>query len=52
MLLAGKAAWAGVVFILLTTGVSRPPPTPLTQGTNLPKEVPAVRNSNDVRKMQ
>jgi peptidoglycan hydrolase-like protein with peptidoglycan-binding domain len=52
MLLAGKAACSGIVFILLTIGVSGPRPTPLALGANLPKEVPAVRNRNDVRKMQ
>ena|ERR1700679_534639 len=52
MLLAGKAAWAGIVFILLATGVSGPRPTPLALGTNLNKEVPAVKNRNDVRKIQ
>jgi peptidoglycan hydrolase-like protein with peptidoglycan-binding domain len=52
MLLAGKAAWAGIVFILLATGVSGPRPTPLALGANLSKEVPAVGNRNDVRKMQ
>jgi peptidoglycan hydrolase-like protein with peptidoglycan-binding domain len=52
MLLAGKAACSGIVFILLTIGVSGPHPTPIALGTNLPKEVPAVRNRNDVRKMQ
>jgi peptidoglycan hydrolase-like protein with peptidoglycan-binding domain len=52
MLLAGKAACSGIVLILLTIGVSGPRPTPLALGTNLPKEVPAVRNRNDVRKVQ
>ncbi len=52
MLLAGKAACSGIVFILLTIGVSGPRSTPLALGANLPKEVPAVRNRNDVRKMQ
>ena len=52
MLLAGKAACSGIVLILLTIGVSGPRPTPLALGANLPKEVPAVRNRNDVRKMQ
>jgi len=52
MLLAGKAACSGIVFILLTTGVSGPRPTPLALGANLPKEAPAVRNRNDIRKMQ
>ena len=52
MLLAGKAACSGIVFILLTIGVSGPRSTPLALGINLPKEVPAVRNRDDVRKMQ
>ena len=52
MLLAGKAACSGIVFILLTIGVSGPRPTPLALGANLPKEVPAVRDRNDVRTMQ
>jgi peptidoglycan hydrolase-like protein with peptidoglycan-binding domain len=52
MFLASKAAWAGIVFILLTTGVSGPRPTPLALGANLTKEVPAVGERNDVKKMQ
>jgi peptidoglycan hydrolase-like protein with peptidoglycan-binding domain len=52
MFLASKAAWAGIVFILLTTGVSGPRPTPLPLGANLTKEVPAVGDRNDVKKMQ
>jgi peptidoglycan hydrolase-like protein with peptidoglycan-binding domain len=52
MLLRGKAAWAGIVFVLLTTGISGPRLTPLAAEANLPKEVPAVRNRKDVRKMQ
>ena len=52
MLLAGKAACSGMVFILLTTGLSGSRPTPLALGANLSKEVPAVANQNDVRKMQ
>jgi len=41
MFLASKAAWAGVVFIFLATGISGPRPTPLASGANS-KEVPAV----------
>ena len=52
MLLAGKVAWAGIVFILLTTGISGPRPTPLPSGGNLSKEVPPVGQRNDVKKMQ
>jgi peptidoglycan hydrolase-like protein with peptidoglycan-binding domain len=52
MLLNGKAAWAGIVFILLTTGISGPRLTPLAAEANLSEEGPAVRNRNDVKKMQ
>lgn len=52
MSLAGKAAWAGIVFILLTTVDSRPRPTSLALGANLSKEVRAVWNRNDITKMQ
>jgi len=53
MFLAGKAAAAGIVFLLLTTVISgRPHPTPLPSGANLGKEVPPVVQRNDVRKMQ
>jgi peptidoglycan hydrolase-like protein with peptidoglycan-binding domain len=52
MLLNGKAAWAGIVFILLTTGISGPRLTPLAAEANLSEEGPVVRNRNDVKKMQ
>lgn len=52
MFLASKAAWAGIVFILLTTGISVPRPTPVPSGANLSKEVPEVAHPNDVIKMQ
>jgi peptidoglycan hydrolase-like protein with peptidoglycan-binding domain len=52
MFLATKAAWAGIVFILLTTGISRPRATPLASVANVSKEVPAAWNWNDVKKMQ
>ena len=53
MFLASKAAWAGIVFILLTTGISGPcPTTPLASGANLSREVPAVGHRYDVEKMQ
>jgi hypothetical protein len=52
MFLATKAAWAGIVFIFLTTGISRSRPTVLASGANLSKEVPVVQRRNDVKKMQ
>jgi len=52
MFLVSKAAWAGIVLILLTTGISGPRPTLLPSGTNLSKEVPAVGRRSDVKQMQ
>src|SRR6202158_6280375 len=52
MLLAGKAAWAGIVFLLLPTGRSGPLPTPLASAANLSKETPSVAHPDDVKKMQ
>jgi peptidoglycan hydrolase-like protein with peptidoglycan-binding domain len=52
MFLAGKAACAGIAFILLTMGTSEPRPTTLVSGPNLSKEEPAVAHPSDVIKMQ
>ena len=52
MFLAGKAASTGIVFILLTTGISGPSPTPLAPGANLSKEAPAIGHRIDIKKMQ
>jgi len=52
MFLASKATYAGIVFLLLATGISRPRPTPIASGPNLRNEVPAVGHRNDVKKMQ
>lgn len=52
MLLASKAAWAGIVFILLTTGISGPRRTTLASGFNLSKEVPTVGHRTDVNTIQ
>jgi peptidoglycan hydrolase-like protein with peptidoglycan-binding domain len=52
MLLVGKAAWAGIALILLTTGSSGPRPTTLASGASLSKEVPAVAHPDDIKKMQ
>jgi peptidoglycan hydrolase-like protein with peptidoglycan-binding domain len=52
MFLASKAAWAGIVFILLTRGISGPRAMPLASGGDISKEAPAVVHRNDVKKMQ
>jgi peptidoglycan hydrolase-like protein with peptidoglycan-binding domain len=52
MFLVSKAAWAGIVSILLTTGISRPRPTLLPSGANLSKEGSAVGRRTDVKQMQ
>jgi peptidoglycan hydrolase-like protein with peptidoglycan-binding domain len=52
MLIASRAPWAGIVFLLLTTWISGPPPTPVTSGAKLSKEAPVVTPPNDVNKMQ
>jgi len=52
MFLAGKAAWAGIVFLVLTSGISRPHSNPLLSGANVSKEVPPVVSRNDVKKIQ
>jgi peptidoglycan hydrolase-like protein with peptidoglycan-binding domain len=52
MLLASKAASAGIVFILLATGISGPRPSQLTPAANLSEEVPVVGHRKDVKTMQ
>jgi len=52
MLLASKAAWAGLVFILLTTGISGPRRTRLASEFSLGKEVPTVGHRTDVNTIQ
>jgi peptidoglycan hydrolase-like protein with peptidoglycan-binding domain len=52
MFLASKAACAGIVFILLTTGISGPRPRPLASGASLSQEVPGVVHRDDLEKMQ
>jgi len=52
MFLTAKAAWTGMVFVLLTTGISGPNPTPLAPEATLSKEVPAIEHRSDVKKMQ
>ncbi len=52
MFLASKTALAGIVLMLLTTGISAPRPTPLASGANLSQEVPAVRPGSDVGQIE
>jgi hypothetical protein len=56
MFLAGKAAYAGIVFLLLTTWISGPRPTPdasrATLSKDLSREVPGHAHPNDVSEMQ
>jgi peptidoglycan hydrolase-like protein with peptidoglycan-binding domain len=52
MLIATRAPWAGIVFLLLTTWISGPRPTPLPSPDELSKEALAVAHPNDVNKMQ
>ena len=52
MFLVSKAAWAGIVSILLTTGISGPRPTLLSSGANLSKEGSAVGRRTDVKQTQ
>jgi peptidoglycan hydrolase-like protein with peptidoglycan-binding domain len=52
MFLAVKAAYAGIVFLLLTTWISGPRPNHLTVAPDLGKEVLAGPHPNDVNKMQ
>lgn len=48
MFLPSKALWGGIVFTLLTTGISGPYPTPLGAESNPNKEAPADAHPNDV----
>jgi peptidoglycan hydrolase-like protein with peptidoglycan-binding domain len=52
MLFAGKIGYSGIVFMLLTTWISGPRPTPLDAGTNLRRETPADTRWNDTKKLQ
>lgn len=52
MFLASKAAWTGIVFILVTTGISGPRPTLIASEPNFRNEMPVVEHRTDVNKMQ
>ncbi|MFY9910739.1 MAG: peptidoglycan-binding domain-containing protein [Candidatus Sulfotelmatobacter sp.] len=52
MLSVGKAACAGIVFLLLATGISGPRSTPLALGPKLSAEVPGIARPDNVIRMQ
>jgi peptidoglycan hydrolase-like protein with peptidoglycan-binding domain len=52
MFLASKIAYAGIVFILLTTENSKPHPKTPDPGANLTQDVPGATHWNDVKQMQ
>ena len=51
-MLASKAAWAGIAFLLLTTGISGSPRTMLASGSNLNEEVSSVGDRAAVNELQ
>jgi hypothetical protein len=52
MFFASKIGCSGIVFLLLTTWISGPRPTPLASGVTLGRETPAPTHWNDVKEMQ
>jgi peptidoglycan hydrolase-like protein with peptidoglycan-binding domain len=52
MLFAGKAASAGIAFLLLTMGTSGPHPAPLRSRANLSEAVPGFAHPSDVIDLQ
>jgi peptidoglycan hydrolase-like protein with peptidoglycan-binding domain len=52
MLLAGKVARGGIVFLVVTTGISGPRAAPRPAAANLIQEVPAVAHQNDAKDTQ
>ncbi|MFZ0805236.1 MAG: peptidoglycan-binding domain-containing protein [Candidatus Sulfotelmatobacter sp.] len=51
MFLASKIVCAGIVFVLLTTGISGTRPMPLVSA-DVSKELPTIPHPSDVNKMQ
>lgn len=47
-----RVAWAGIVLILVTTGISGPRRTMLAPVSNLSEEVSAVGHGNEVKQVQ
>jgi len=52
MFLVGKAAYSGIVFLLLTTWISGPRPKLLNSTASPGKEVPQIRQRSDVNTTQ
>lgn len=52
MLFAGKVGCSGIVFLLLTTWISGPRPTPLDSGSKFNSESPPDTRWNDTKKLQ
>ena len=52
MFLAGRAAWAAIVFIFLTTGISGPRAKPLVSGASPSRKMPAFEHRNEIKNLQ
>ena len=52
MFLAGRAAWAAIIFIFLTTGISVPRTKPLASGPSPSRKMPAVGHRNEIKNLQ
>jgi len=52
MFLAGRAAWAAIVFISVTTGISGPRAKPLASGASPSRKIPAVEHRSEIRNLQ
>jgi peptidoglycan hydrolase-like protein with peptidoglycan-binding domain len=52
MFLAGRATWAAIVFIFLTTGISGPRAKPLASGASPSRKMPAVEHRNEIKNLQ
>ena len=52
MFLAGRAAWAAIVFTFLTTGISGPRAKPLASGAGPSRKMPAVEHRSEIKNLQ
>ena len=52
MFLAGRPAWAAIVFIFLTTEISGPRAKPLASGASSSRKMPAVGHQNEIKNLQ